>query len=72
MSSIKEIIEKLIGDKDFFTKAEWMTALMFLPIQDPLHCDEDQAEQTLQALIEEGKLIEFEPGKYKPLEGEDE
>jgi hypothetical protein len=29
---------------------------------------EDQANQTLQALIEEGKIEEFEPGKYRPTQ----
>lgn len=32
------------------------------------HCTEDQAQQTFYALTEEGKLIEIEPGKYKPNE----
>ena len=69
VGSIKEITKILTGDKNFFTKAEWLTALMCLPRQDPLYCDEDQAEQTLQALLENGEvLVEFEPGKYRPKE----
>ncbi len=28
----------------------------------------DQVEQTLQAFVEEGKVIEFESGKFKPTE----
>jgi hypothetical protein len=68
VSSMKEITNKLIGDKGFFTKAEWMTAVMCLPIQDPLYCNEDQAEQRLQALIDDGMIVEFESGKYKPTE----
>jgi hypothetical protein len=40
--------------------------LMFLPIQDPLHCNEDQSEESLEDLKEDGKIVEFEPGKYKP------
>jgi hypothetical protein len=68
VGSIKEITKKLVGDKGFFTKAEWMTALMLLPRQDPLYCDEDQADQTLQGLIDDSMIEEFEPGKYRPTE----
>ncbi len=53
--------------KGCFDLREWQTELMFLPVQDPCHMDEIQAEQTLQALVEEGKIVEFEPGRYKPM-----
>jgi hypothetical protein len=66
--SIKEITNKLIGDKGFFTKTEWMTTLMLLPIQDPLHCDENQAEQTLYQLLQEGKVLKLaDDDKYQPI-----
>lgn len=54
------------GSKGYFTWNEAKTVLMCLPVQDPLHCDENQADKTLQALKEEGKIIEFELDKYKP------
>jgi hypothetical protein len=54
------------GSKGYFTWNEAKTVLMCLPVQDPLHCDEYQADQTLQALKEEGKISELEPGKYAP------
>jgi hypothetical protein len=41
---------------------------MFLPIQDSLHCNENEAEQTLYALIGEGEIEEFEKGKFRPTE----
>jgi hypothetical protein len=41
--------------------------LMLLPIQEPLHCDDiNKAKQIPYDLVKEGKLIEIEPGKYKP------
>lgn len=62
----KCMLEEQANNKGYFTKDEWKTRLMCLPRQDPLFCDEYQAEQTLQALVEEGKLTEIEQGKYKP------
>jgi hypothetical protein len=35
---------------------------MLLPIQHPLHCDEDQAEQTLYAILGECKIQETQVG----------
>jgi hypothetical protein len=66
-----QLIEKCIVDehgknKGYFTKDEWKTRLMLLPRQHPLYCDEDQAEQTLYALLEEGKLTEIEQERFKP------
>lgn len=63
-----KIAYKLTGDKGYFTLKEWQTRLMFLPVQDLCHMDEDKAMQTLYQLIEEGKVVEFEPGRYKPAE----
>lgn len=43
---------------------------MSLPKQHPLHCDEDQAEQVLYGLLEDGKIKEIvevpESGKLEP------
>lgn len=41
---------------------------MTLPNQHHYHCNEYEAEQLLQGLIDDGMIIEFEPGKYKPTE----
>jgi hypothetical protein len=53
------------NNKGYFTIDQWKTRLMFLPNE---YWTEDQAEQTLQALIEEGEVTEIESGKYKPVE----
>ena len=73
VSSISETIEKAMLDgkgnnKGYFSLNEWKTVLMCLPKQHPLYCDEDQAEQTLYQLLQEGKLEELESGKklFKP------
>ena len=57
------------NDKGYFTRSEWTVRLLLLPNE---HWTEDQAEQTLQALVEEGKIVEFEQGKYKPTTREEE
>jgi hypothetical protein len=66
-----QLIEKCMVDehgnnKGYFTKDEWKTRLILLPRQHPLHGDEDQAEQTLYALVQECRVTEFEQGRYKP------
>jgi hypothetical protein len=58
------------SNKGHFTKDEWKTRLMLLPRQHPLFCNEDQAEQLLYALHQKGRLVEIEPGKFKPTEEE--
>jgi hypothetical protein len=60
------IANELVDGKGHFTEQEWMTKLMFLPVQDPCHCDQDEALQVLQGLVQAGKVTEFESGKYKP------
>jgi hypothetical protein len=65
-----ELINAAVGDKGYFTLNDWKTTLLFLPIQHPLHCDEDQAEQTLHQLLQEGKIVEFESGRFKPNFGD--
>jgi hypothetical protein len=65
---LKDIMRKAMLDgqgnnKGYFTKDDFVyTAIM----EPNWHCTEDQAEQTFLCSIEEGKLIEIEPGKYKP------
>jgi hypothetical protein len=66
--SIEGIIISLCNGIGSFTLDDWRFKLMLLPIQHPYHCDENQAEQTLQAIIEEGKIEEIEPGKYRLVE----
>jgi hypothetical protein len=66
--SIEEIVSKCMLDAEgnnrgYFTKDDFIYALIMRPNE---HWTEDQAEQTLQALIEEGKVVEFEPGRFKP------
>ena len=66
-----EVIQKCMLDEQgnnqgYFTIDTWKTRLMCLPRQHPYYCDEDQAEQVLHALVDEGKLSEFEQGRYKP------
>jgi hypothetical protein len=66
--SLSEIIQRLMIDEQgnnqgYFDIKKWKTRMMFLPNQ---HWTEDEAEQTLYALIEEGRIEEFEPGRFKP------
>ena len=60
---VEAIIQKAMQGKDHFDDNDFIYAAMMTP---NLRCTEDQAEQTLYALLEEeGKRIEeFEPGKY--------
>ena len=65
---LEEIITKCMLDREgnrkgYFTKDDFIYALIMRPNE---HWTEDQAEQTLQALIEEGKVVEFEQGRFKP------
>jgi hypothetical protein len=62
----KAILDEQGKNKGYFTVEDWKTAVMCLPIQHPYHCDEDQAEQMLYALLEDGKIKEKELGKYCP------
>jgi hypothetical protein len=53
------------NNKGYLTKDDWVYAITMLPIQHPLYSDDNHAKQTFYALIEVGRLIEIEPGKYK-------
>jgi hypothetical protein len=48
------------NNKGYFDINDWKTRLMSLPKQHPLHCDEDQAEQVLYGLLEDGKIQEID------------
>lgn len=61
-TDFNEVIQKAIGDKGYFTLNDFIWTLQMRPNE---KWTEDEAEQTLYALLEEGKLTEFEPGKYK-------
>jgi hypothetical protein len=66
---LEAIIQKAMAGRDHLAKDDFIYATQ---MEANLHWSEDEAEQTLRALIEEGKLIEeFEPGKYrlKPIGG---
>jgi hypothetical protein len=45
-----------------------MIHFMMLPVQDPYYCDVYEADKLLLRLIDDGMIVEFEPGKYQPKE----
>lgn len=51
------------NNKGYFVADDLIYALVMRPNKG---WTEDEAEQTLYALVEGGKLIEIEPGKFKP------
>jgi hypothetical protein len=51
------------NNKGYFTTNDFIYALVMRPNEG---WTEDQAEQKLYALVEEGKLTEFEEGRFKP------
>jgi CRISPR/Cas system CSM-associated protein Csm2 small subunit len=69
--SIEDIIISIMngynGNKqDSFTLSDFMFKVIMLPVQHPLHCDVNEAEQKLQALIEEGKVVQVENDRFQP------
>jgi hypothetical protein len=60
------MIKEVMNGKDYFTMQEWQTKLMFLPVQDACHCNQDEAEQTLWQLLQEGKVQQVEEGRFRP------
>jgi hypothetical protein len=62
------MLDEYGNDKGYFTEDEWKTRLMLLPRQHSLFCNEDQAEQVLYSLLQEGRLTEIESGKFKMTE----
>jgi hypothetical protein len=74
-SSIYDVIQRAMTDrhgnnKGYFDVNDWKTAVMCLPSQHPLYCDEDQAEKILYALLDEGKIRETElmTDRFEPTE----
>ncbi|HEX2472356.1 MAG TPA: hypothetical protein VHJ59_06365, partial [Nitrososphaera sp.] len=66
--NIKEIVDKVMLDsegnnKGYFTKDDFVYSLIMRPNE---HWTEGQAEQTLYQLLQESKVTELEPGKFKP------
>jgi hypothetical protein len=76
--AVRDAVQKTMRDsqgnsKGYFTLNDWKTILMTRPVQDALCCDEAQAEQTFQQLLQEGRIRETEEGepgsgKYEPTE----
>jgi hypothetical protein len=70
---LSKLINELMLDEHgnnlgYFDEGKWVVKFMLQPKQSRYCCDQDQALQMLKALIEEGKIVEFEPGKYRPTE----
>ena len=71
--SLLELVQRLMRDIQdiklgYFDRPTWMTFFMTLPNQHHYHCSEDEAEQMLQGLIDDGMIEEFGTGKYRPTE----
>jgi hypothetical protein len=72
-NTIEEILNKAMAgtqnnNKGYFTKNDWMFTCQMWP---NLHWTEEEAEQRLHALLEEGKIREIEgpgSGKFVPTE----
>lgn len=63
--SIEEIVSRAMGDKGYLTKDDFIFTTQMAP---NLDWSEDDTEQTFYQLLQEGKLIEFEPGTYRPTQ----
>jgi hypothetical protein len=73
VEAIEETLRKVVVDaegkkKDYFTKDDFVYALVMRPKQEGW--SQDKSEQTFYTLIEEGKLVEIETGKFNPSDGE--
>lgn len=63
-----EVIRRVMLDnqgnnKEYFTLDDFVFAMQMIPNE---RWTENEAEQTLYALLEEGKIQEIEPGRYSP------
>lgn len=70
---LHEIVQSLTYDEHgnnlgYFDKGKWVLKFILEPRQSRYHCSEDQAEQMLQALIEDGMIEEFKPRRYRPTQ----
>jgi hypothetical protein len=63
--SIEECINRATRGKDFFTQDDWVFTCLLWP---NLQMTVNGAEQTFHQLLLEGKIVELEPGKYRPTE----
>jgi DNA replicative helicase MCM subunit Mcm2 (Cdc46/Mcm family) len=59
---LNDLTKKAMRDKDYFTRDDWVFTLQMLPNE---RRTEDESEQTLYQLLQEGKIRELEPGKYQ-------
>jgi hypothetical protein len=66
--SIEELISKSMGDKDYFTEYDLEFDLNMLSVQDKKIHDNKSAKEIIEELLERGKIVEIEPGKYKPVD----
>ena len=64
----KAMLDSQGNNKGHFVKDDWIYILTMLPRQHTLYCDEDEAEQTLYSLLEEGMIQEIGEGRFKPAE----
>jgi len=60
-----KLVEKAMGGKDYLTKDDFIYTTQMVP---NLHWTEDQAEQTLYQLLQEGKVLKLGDDKYQPTE----
>lgn len=68
VSPIALVVERAMKDKDgndkgYFTFPELAFRAMLLP---NLHLTEDDVKNYIDQELQEGKLVEIEPGKYRP------
>jgi hypothetical protein len=67
-TDFSDIIQKCMLDKEgnnkgYFTEDDWVWTLQMLPNE---RWTENESLQTLYALEEQGKVVEFEKGRYRP------
>jgi hypothetical protein len=63
---VDELINAAMRDRGYFTEYELEFRLNILPVQDKKIHDNKSAKEIIEELLERGKLVEIEPGKYKP------
>jgi aerobic-type carbon monoxide dehydrogenase small subunit (CoxS/CutS family) len=64
----KAMLDSPGNNKGYFTSGDFAFVAMMRPNE---HWTDDEIEQTLQQLVQENKIREIEPGKYKPASGGD-
>jgi hypothetical protein len=58
------LVQKAIGDKGYCSQDDFVFVTQMEP---NLHWTEKEAEQTFRQLVAEGKLVEFEEGRFKSV-----